>query len=325
VRRREFITLLGGAAATWPMAARAQGMPAIGLLSTEPIDSVANRLSAFRSGLREAGHIEGGNVAIEYRSAGGQRGPLQELAADLVRQRVNVIFVTGSSSSALAAKAATSTVPIVFAMGGDPVDLGLVASLARPGSNLTGVTFLASELTAKRLELVRDLLPKAKRVAYLGNPANLSLQSNLRNLQQAARSLGLQLAPFTASTVEQIDAAFAAMAKAQVDALLVQADPLFNSERDRIVEMAARARLPGIYGNHEFPKRGGLLSYSADYNDSIRQAGLYTARILKGEKPAELPVLQPTKFELVLNLKTAQALGLQVSRELLLRADELIE
>ncbi len=323
MRRREFLTLLG-AAATWPVAARAQ-MPVIGLLSTEPIDSVANRLSAFRSGLREAGHIEGGNVAIEYRSAGGQRGPLQELAADLVRQRVNVIFVTGSSSSALAAKAATSTIPIVFAMGGDPVDLGLVASLARPGSNMTGVTFLASELSAKRLELVRDLLPKVKRVAYLGNPANLSLQSNLRNLQQAARSLGLQLAPFTASTVEQIDAAFAAMAKAQVDALLVQADPLFNSERDRIVEMAARARLPGIYGNHEFPKRGGLLSYSADYNDSIRQAGLYTARILKGEKPAELPVLQPTKFELVLNLKTAQALGLQVSRELLLRADELIE
>ena len=236
-----------------------------------------------------------------------------------------MIFAIGSAGSALAAKAATSTIPIVFAMGGDPVDLGLVASLARPGSNMTGVTFLASELTAKRLELARDLLPKAKRVAYLGNPANLSLKSNLRNLQEAARSLGLQVAPFTASTVEQIAAAFAAMAQAQVDALLVQAEPLFNTERDRIVQMAAGAGLPGIFGNHEFPKRGGLLSYSADYNDSIRQAGIYAGRILKGEKPAELPVLQPTKFELVLNLKTAQTLGLPISREFLLRADEVIE
>jgi putative ABC transport system substrate-binding protein len=325
MKRREFITLIGGAA-TWPLPARAQRqLPVIGLLSTNPIDAVAGRLAPFRKGLAEAGYVEGRNVTIEYRSAGAQRGPLQGLAAELVRLPVNMIVAIGSSSSALAAKAATSTIPIVFAMGGDPIDSGLVTSLARPEANVTGVTVLASELTAKRLELVRDLLPAAKLVGYLGNPDNVSLQRNLRSLQEGAGKLGLQMIPFMATTAAQIDSALTAMVQSGVDVLIIASDPLFESQGNRIVEAVARSRLPAISGWSDLTKRGGLLSYSADVGESMRQAGIYTGRILKGEKPADLPVQPPTKFELILNLKTAQALGLPISREFLLRADEVLE
>jgi putative tryptophan/tyrosine transport system substrate-binding protein len=325
VRRREFITLLSGAAAAWPLAARAQqpAMPVIGLLDQRSPDALADRLRGFRQGLKDAGFVEGENVAIVYRWAENQVDRLPELAADLVRRQVAVIVAPAGLAPALAAKAATKTVPIVFVIADDPVRLGLVASLARPGGNLTGINFLSGELTAKRLELLRELMPSATRMAVLVNPANA--ENPEREVETAARSIGLQIQILNASTIREINAAFATFVRERPDAVFVGLDPFFNSRRIQLVQLAARYAIPASYPARDFAEAGGLMSYGADITDAWRQAGSYAGRILKGAKAADLPVVQSSKFELVFNVQTATMLGLTVPDKLLVAADEVIE
>ena len=325
MKRREFITLLGGAVAAWPLAARAQqpAMPVIGLLDQRSPDALADRLRGFRQGLKDAGFVEGQNAAIEYRWAENQLDRLPELAADLVRRQVAVIVAPAGLAPALAAKAATKTIPIVFVIADDPVRLGLVASLARPGSNLTGINFLSGELTAKRLELLRELMPSATRVAVLVNPANA--ENPEREVEAAARSIGLQIQTLNASTIREINAAFATFVRERPDAVFVGLDPFFNSRRIQLVQLAARYPIPASYPARDFAEAGGLMSYGADIADAWRQAGSYAGRILKGAKAADLPVVQSSKFELVFNVQTAKALGLDVPPLLQHRADEVIE
>jgi putative ABC transport system substrate-binding protein len=327
MRRRAFITLLGGAAAAWPLAARAQqpAMPVIGFLDSRSPDAVAGRLRAFREGLKETGYVEGENVTIAYRWADNKLDRLPELAADLVRRQVAVI-IPPAASSILAAKAATSTIPIVFITGDDPVSIGLVASLARPGGNLTGIGFFTTELAAKRLELLRELLPKAVRVAVLVNPANAATtEATLREVEPAARTMGLQIQVFKANTSHEIDAAFESMSRERPDALFVATTPFLNARVVQLTQLATFYRLPAIYGLREYAEAGGLTSYGANVGDAFRQAGVYTGRILKGAKPADLPVVQASKFELVINAPTARMLGLTVPDKLLVAADEVIE
>ena len=327
MNRRKFITLLGGAAAC-PLAARAQQqpLPVIGFLSSASLDTVLPLLSAFRRGLKEASYVEGENVAIEYRWAEGQLDQLPAMAAELVRRRVAVIAATGGAHSALAAKAATTTIPIVFSVGDDPVRLGLVASLARPGGNATGTNFFIYELGAKRLALLRELVPAAARVAVLANPANtVQAETALKDVEAAARAIPLQFQIVNAGTSGEIDAAFAALARDRIDALFVLPDPYLFIRRVQLVQLAARHAVPATYPVRAFAEVGGLMSYGTDTADSWRQTGVYTGRILKGAKPADLPVVQSSKFELIINAQTARMLGLTVPPSLLALADEVIE
>jgi putative ABC transport system substrate-binding protein len=325
VKRREIITFIGGSA-VWPLAARAQqpAMLVVGVLSTRAPGADPHLLAALQRGLKEAGFVEGQNVAIEYRFAANQYDRLPELAADLVRRRVAVIATMGSPA-APAAKAATATIPVVFGIGDDPVTLGLVTSLNRPGGNLTGVTVLSAELGPKRLELAHELVPTAAIVAVLVNPSNTNTEPLSRDLQSAARAIGLQIHVLQASTEHDIDAAFATLLQVRAGALVIGTDPFFNSRSDQLAALALRHAMPTIYQFREFAAAGGVLSYGASITDSYRWVGLYTGRILKGEKPADLPVQQSTKVELIINLKTAKALGLTVPLSLLGRADEVIE
>jgi putative ABC transport system substrate-binding protein len=327
IRRRDFITLLGGTAA-WPVVARAQrpAMPVIGLLSPASPDAFAHYMRAFRLGLKDSGYVEGENVAIDYRWAEGQYDRLPALAAELVRRPVAMIAATGGPSSALVAKAATTTIPIVFNVGEDPVRLGLVASLARPGGNLTGINFFSLELVAKRLGLIRELMSGATRIAVLVNPANpVNAETTTRELQAPARDIGLQIKVLRAASNSEINAAFATLVREQLDAVFVGGDAFFTSRRVQLAVLAARHAVPAIYPQRDFPEAGGLMSYGASLADTYRQLGVYAGRILKGAKPADLPVEQASKFELVINAETAKALGLDVPATLLARADEVIE
>ena len=329
MKRREFITLVGGAAATWPFAAHAQqsAMPVIGFLDSRMPDAVTSRLNAFRRGLKENGYVEGENVAIVYRWAEGQFERLPELAADLVRRQVNVIAAGGGVPAATAAsKAANGTIPTVFAVPDDPVRLGLVASLARPGGNLTGVNFLNVELNAKRLELLRELVPAAARVAVLVNPTNArETEASVRDLEAAARATGLQTKVLNASTSRDLDAAFAVLARERPDAVFVVGDAFFNSRRVHLANLTVRHALPAAFSQREIVEAGGLMTYGSDILDTYRQVGVYAGRILKGASPADLPVVQSTKFELVINHQTARMLSLTVPDKLLVAADEVIE
>ena len=319
--------LLGGAA-SWPLAARAQQseMPVIGLLDPRSPDAVADRLRGLRRGLKEGGYTEGENVAIEYRWAENQNERMPELAAELVRRRVAVIVTPGGAASALSAKAATTTIPIIFVVAEDPVRLGLVASHARPSGNLTGINFLSTELTAKRLELLRELVPTATRVGVLVNPANTTnTETTLRDVEPAARAMGLQIQVLNGSTSREIDAAFATFVVERPDALYVGNDPFFNGRRVQIVHLASYYRVPATYSSRDLAEAGGLMSYGSSITDAWRQAGAYAGRILKGAKPGDLPVVQATKFELVINAQTARMLGLTVPDKLLVAADEVIE
>jgi putative ABC transport system substrate-binding protein len=324
MRRRNFITLLGGAAA-WPLAARAQQkpMPVIGYLALASPGPSAPLVAAFHRGLSETGYVEGQNLAIEYRWAEGRDDRLPVLAADLVRRKVDLI-VTTSIPSALAAKSATLTIPIVFEIGVDPVEFGLVTSFARPGGNLTGVAMMNVELMPKRFELLSELVPEAKAIALLRNPHAIT-EALIRALQEAARPKGVQFHILEASSDSEIDAAFASLAQRPTGALLVLSDPFFFNRREQIVALAARHAVPAIYDFGEYVRAGGLISYGASLTAAARQAGTYAGKILKGAKPADLPVLQPTTFELVINLKTAKALGLVIPPSILARADEMIE
>jgi putative ABC transport system substrate-binding protein len=325
LKRRDFITLLGGAAA-WPLAARAQqpAIPVIGFLNVASPDTYAPMVVAFRQGLAEAGYAEGHNVAIEYRFAENQIDRLPALAADLVRRQVTVIAT--HSTGAFAAKAATTTIPIVFVFAEDPVSLGLVASLARPGGNVTGVNLTSAELVAKRLELLRELVPAATRVAVLVNPANaMRAESTVKDLQAAANAIGWQIQVLNASTSREINAAFATFVRERPDALFVGSDVLFSSRRTQLIVLAARHAVPATYDGRQFPEIGGLMSYGASLPDAFRQMGSYTGRILKGATPADLPVLQASKLDLVINAETARMLGLTVPPSLLAIADEVIE
>jgi ABC-type uncharacterized transport system substrate-binding protein len=325
MKRREFITLLGGAAAAWPLVARAQqAMPVIGFLNSASPDGYAVPVGAFRQGLKDIGYVEGQNVAIEYRWAEGQYDRLPALAADLVRRQVTAIAAT-STPAALTAKAATTAIPIVFTTSSDPMRLGLVASLSRPGGNVTGATQLNVEVGPKRLELVRELLPAATIIALLVNPTNPVAETLARDLQAAARTIGLQLHILNASTERDIDDAFVNLAKLRASALVVGSDVFFNTRSEQLGALTVRHGVPTIYQYREFAAAGGLMSYSGSITDSYRRAGGYTGRILKGEKPADLPVQQSTKVELIINLKTAKTLGLTLPLSLLGRADEVIE
>jgi putative ABC transport system substrate-binding protein len=327
LRRRQFMTLLGGAAA-WPFAARAQqaAMPVIGFVNPQSPDGHAGRLRGFRQGLKESGFVEGENVAIEYRWAEGQFDRLPALAAELVRRQVAAIVATGDPATPMAAKAATTTIPIVFLAAEDPVGVGLVASLAHPGGNLTGINFLNSELAAKRLGLLRELVPGAARVAVLVNPANaVNAETTLRDAQAAARAMGLQIRVLNASTSREINAAFASLGRERPDALFVGGDGLFNSRCVQLVNLASRHAVPATYADRLMTEAGGLMSYGSDIADAWRQVGVYAGRILKGAKPGDLPVVQASKFELVINAETARMLGLTVPPSLLAAADEVIE
>ena len=324
IGRRELLAALGSAAAAWPLAARAQqpGVALIGLLSGTQLDD--RMLSAIRQGLKEAGYIEGPNVAIKYRTADGRFNRLPGLAAELVADPVALI-VALAPPAAVAAKAATGTIPIVFVTGADPVELGLVSSLNRPGGNVTGVTFLVTALGAKRLELLRELVPSAKIVGLLVNPANPTSESVTTDTQAAARALGIELVIRNARSESDIDSAFESLAQERVNAVIIGTDQLFTSRRDQLVALAARHALPAIHYLREYADAGGLISYGASITDAYRLAGGYAGRILKGEKPADLPVQQTVKFELAINLKTAKTLGLTVPDKLLVAADEVIE
>jgi putative ABC transport system substrate-binding protein len=326
MRRREFIGLLGGAAA-WPLSARAQqpAMPVVGYLHSGSQELNVALVAAFRKGLSETGYVEGQNAAIEFRWAAGQVDRLPEMAADLVRQRVAVIATPASTPAALAAKAATSTIPIVFATGGDPVALGLVKSLNRPGGNVTGISFQTVELVGKGLSLLRELAPQAKRFVALVNPNFVLADAVVTALQASAGTLGLPVEILHASTVKEIDAAFAKLAQQPGSALLISPDPFFTGRRAQLATLAARHAIPTIYNMREFAESGGLMSYGPSFPNVYQQTGIYTGRVLKGEKPADLPVQQPTKFDLVINLTTARAIGITVPNTLLALADEVIE
>jgi len=327
MKRREFLTLLGGAAAAWPVAAHAQqqGMPVIGFLSSRSPAESGSALAAFRQGLGQAGYFEGKNVTIEYRWAEGQYDRLPALAAELVARKVAVMAAVGGEPSGLAAKAATATIPIVCSLGGDAVEAGLVDSLNRPGGNITGVTLMAQEMGPKRLEFAHQLVPNGNALAALVNPKFPLALAEARDMQAAARSLGLQLAVLDASTQNEIDAAFAGLVRHKVDALLINTDPFLLGQREQIVQLAARTNVPAMYFLSDFVDAGGLMSYGPKVANSYRQAGIYVGRILKGEKVDELPFVLPTRFDLVINLRTARALGLEIPTILLIRADEVIE
>ena len=327
MKRREFIAVLGGAAVAWPVSAHAQqpAMPVIGVLDARSPGTTENPLRAFREGLKDTGYIVGENVALEYRWAEDQIDRLPALTADLVQRRATVIFAI-SPTAALAAKAAIATIPIVFIVNEDPVRLGLVASLARPGGNLTGINILTAEVTATRLDLLRELMPSATRVSVLVNPVNATnTDTTLREMAAAARTTGLQVKVLNASTSQEIEAAFASLLHERPDALFVGAEPYFYGRRVQLAVLAASHRLPAIYSQRDFVEAGGLMSYGTNIADAFRQIGVYAGRILKGTKPADLPVVQASKFELVINLPTARVLGLEVPPMLLARADEVIE
>jgi ABC-type uncharacterized transport system substrate-binding protein len=326
MRRREFIAVLGAVA--WPLAARAQqpAMPVIGFVHGGSADAFAHYVAAFRKGLGETGHVEGQNVTVEYHWLEGQYDRLPALMAELVRRRVGVIATPGNTPGAIAAKAATATIPIVFGVGEDPVRMGLVASLARPGGNATGVNFFVQEVVAKRLALLHELVPKAVRVAVLLNPANgPTAETTLRDVQEAARAMGLQIHVLNASTIGEIDTAFATLERERPDALFVAPDGLFTSRSLQFATLTARDRIPAAYSQRPSVEAGGLMSYGTDTTDMFRQVGVYSGNILKGAKPANLPVVQSIKFEFVINLKTAKALGLTIPETLLATADELIK
>jgi putative ABC transport system substrate-binding protein len=326
MRRRDFITFLGGATVAWPLAVRAQqlAMPVVGFVNAGSSD--APLAAAFRNGLNEAGYVEGQNVTVEYHWLDGQFDRLPALMADLVRRRIAVIATPAGNLAALAAKAATTEIPVVFGVGEDPVKLGLVASLARPGGNLTGINFFANDLAAKRLALLHELVPKAVRIAVLVNPANIpATESTLRDIPNAASAIGLEIQVLNASTKSEIEAAFATLVRDRADALYVAPDTFFVSRRVQFATLAARYGIPASYTSRETVEAGGLMTYSADRPDMFRRVGAYTGLILKGAKPGDLPVLQSTKFEFVINLQTARALGLDVSLQLQQRADEVID
>ena len=327
MRRREFITLVGGAAAAWPIAARAQqpAMPVIGFLNPTLPETIAEPMRGFRQALKDAGYVEGESIAIEYRFADNQPEQLPKMAAELVKRRVSVIVATGGATSALAAKAATAVIPIIFNVAEDPVSLGLVASLARPGGNLTGVNILADELAAKRLELLRELVPGAARVTVFINPNNPVADATVKELEAAAHPMGLQIHALRTSSAREIDAAFELFARERPDALFVPGDAFFTSRRVQLALLAALHRLPMTCSLRSYVEAGVLMSYGADLRDAYRQVGAYTGRVLKGAKPADLPVVQSSKFELVINNQAARVLGLTVPPMLLARADEVIE
>jgi putative ABC transport system substrate-binding protein len=328
MRRREFIALVGGAMVSWPIISHAQhpAMPVIGFINGGSSDASAGWAAAFRQGLSEIGYVEGQNVTTEYHWLEGRYDLLPALVADLVRHRVTVIATPATTAAALAAKAATNTIPIIFGVGEDPVKLGLVASLARPGGNATGINFFLQEVVAKRLEMLLELQPKPVRIAVLLNPANApGAETTLRDVQEAARAIALPIHILNASTNSEIDAAFAALVSERANALFVAADNYFASRRVQLAVLAARYRIPVILPEREFVEAGGLMSYGTDIADSIRQVGVYTGKVLKGTKPADLPVVQSTKFEFVINLQTAKSLGIDVPATLLTRADKVIE
>jgi putative tryptophan/tyrosine transport system substrate-binding protein len=326
-RRRDFITLLGGAAA-WPLAARAQqpALQVIGYLSSRTPDDTAHLVAAFRRGLSETGYVEGRNVTVEYRWGFGQYDRLPALAAELARAPVAVLASSGGDPAILAAKAATSTIPIVF-VGGDPVQMGLAASFNRPGGNVTGISTLSYTLVAKRLGLLHELVSQAAAIGLLVNPADRggSGAQQTRELQEATRTIGLQIHVLQASTDSEIDTAFESLAQGRIAALIIGSDPFYDTRRDKLVGLAARKAVPAMYQSREYAAAGGLISYGVDFSESYRQLGVYTGRILKGEKPADLPIVQSTKFELVINLKTAKALGLTIPPSVSAIADEVIE
>jgi len=325
-KRREFITLVGGAVA-WPIAARAQQsvMPVIGFLSANRSDAFPNYIAAFHEGLAEGGFVEGKNVAIEFRFAEQRLERVPALAMDLVRRKVAVILTTGGDVPAMVAKGVTSTIPVVFLTGFDPVKSGLVASLNRPGGNLTGATVIAGQLVAKRLELLRELVPAARIVGVLANPNNPNADGDMAEAQTAGRALGQEIHVLLAEREQEVDAAFTTLALLKADALVLDADPLFANLRGKIIALVERRALPTVYYSREYADAGGLISYGASFTGLYRQGGIYVGRILKGAKPAELPVVQPTKFDLIINRKTAKALGLEVPPSLLALADEVIE
>jgi putative tryptophan/tyrosine transport system substrate-binding protein len=327
MKRREFITILGSAAVAWPLVARAQqpAMPAIGFLASQLPDAITDRLRGFRQGLKDTGYVEGENVAIVYRFAENQDDRLPTLAAELVSRRVAVIATAGLPPT-FAAKAATTTIPIVFLVGDDPVRLGLVTSFSRPGGNMTGINILTSELAAKRLELLRELVPRAARVAVLANPVNVAAtETQLKEVDAAARAMGLQIQIHNDNTSAEIDAAFETMSRERPDAVYVTTTAFLNGRRLQLAQLAAFHRLPAIYGLREYIESGGLMSYGPNIVDAYRQVGIYTGRILKSAKPADLPVVQSSKFELVINAQTARMFGLTVPPSLLAIADEVIE
>jgi len=327
MKRREFITLLGGAAAAWPLAAGAQqpAIPVIGFLHSGSRESVSQDVPNFRQGLDETGFVEGRNVAIEYRWADGQYDRLPALAADLVRYPVAVIAACATSAPGLAAKTATSVIPIVFQTGADPVLDGLVTSMNRPGGNITGVTRLSVTLAPKRLELLHELAPRASAIGLLINPTNPRSRLVVQQMEQPARALGVSLHVLEAATEGELDSVFASLGQMGIGALLVAQEPSYFRWRERITALAARHAIPATYGQRDYAVAGGLVSYDASVSDSYRQVGVYVGRILKGVKPADLPVMQPIKFEIIINLKTAKSLGLEIPDKLLARADEVIE
>jgi putative tryptophan/tyrosine transport system substrate-binding protein len=328
IGRRQFISALGGASLAWPLTAWAQqpAMPVVGFIRDGSADANARFAAAFRKGLNETGYVEGQNVTVEYHWLEGHYDRMPALLADLIRRQVAVIATPASTAAARAAKAATATIPIVFGVPEDPVQLGLVASLGRPGGNATGINFFAAEVAAKRLRLLHDLVPKAARVAVLVNPANASTtEATLREVQEAAPAIGLQFQILNASTIGEIDAAFATLSRERPGAIFVASDGFFGSRRDQFVVLTARDRIPATYGNRDYVTAGGLMSYGTDVADMFRQVGVYTGEILKGAKPADLPVLQSTKFEFVINLQTARSLGIEVPSAVLSIADEVIE